>query len=67
MKSYVICNLRYILLGQPYQKRMKRVKHVARVEEISLLQGFISRPRGTTGLVGLQGGSENEILPTGFI
>jgi len=72
MKSYVMCTPRHIFFGQLYQRGWNGRSMWHAWERFLLYRALFrnpegKRPRGTTGRVELQGGSENEMLSTGFI
>jgi hypothetical protein len=72
MKSYVICNIRHIFLGKPYQRGWN-VRSMWHASKRSLFYRILfrnpegKRPRGTTGHIVLQVGSEIQILSNGFV
>jgi len=72
MKSYVMCTPRHIFFGQPYQRGWNG-RSMWQACGRFLFYGVLfrspegTRPRGSTGRVDVQRGSENEILSTGLI
>ena len=67
-----MCTPRHIFFGQPYQRGWNGRSMWYAWERFLLYRVLFrnpegKRPRGTTGRVELQGGSENAMLSTGFI